>query len=231
MSLLRKTTIYRRYHQRNVRKEKETLMIRNHYFLQEGEEVLHAFSDALNKNNIIFWLEFGSLLGYYREHDFIKHDCDIDFGVFLKDRDCVNSALERGGFKLIHQFKSSDGGMEETYKYKHISVDVFYFREDGPFLYCNTFISRYPVFLNRVTKRRTCFVKRIDIPNQRMVPAQYKGANVFVPADCESHLKMHYGADFMIPNPNFDYKKEATNIYYYTYKERKGRLRVYEEKL
>lgn len=231
VSILKSTALYKWYHQKNVSREREIQAIRNRYFLQEGEELLQAFSKALNEKNIIFWLEFGSLLGYYREHDFIKHDCDIDFGAFLKDAPAVKDALESIGFKLIHQFSSSDGGLEQTYKYKHTSIDVFYFREDGNVLYCNTFVSRYPIFINKFIRSHKCLVKRIDIPNQTMIRTQYKDAYVYVPIDCEKHLKMHYGESFMTPNPNFDYKKEATNIYYYSYKDCCGRLEVFGNKL
>lgn len=231
IELLKRTALYRWYHQRNVKRANEVLAIRNRYFLQEGEEVLHVFSKALNANDIVFWLEFGSLLGYYREHDFIKHDCDIDFGVFLKDADIVRKSLEDVGFKLIHQYRSSDGGLEECYKFKHTSIDVFYFREDSNVLYCNTFISRYPIWLNKILRSDKCLVKRINIPNQAMVKAKYKGTYIYVPVDCANHLEMHYGKSFMTPNPNFDYKKEATNITYYEYRECKGLMRIFGEKI
>ena len=89
IELLKKTFLYKWYHKNNLKHEQELHAIRNKYFLAEGEELLRAFAEAMNGGNIQFWLEFGSLLGYYRENDFIKHDCDIDFGAFLKDRHVI----------------------------------------------------------------------------------------------------------------------------------------------
>lgn len=231
IQIIKNTALYRYYHRRNEEKARKELEIRKNYFLQEGEEILHVVSEVLNSNNIVFWLEFGSLLGYYREHDFIKHDCDIDFGVFLKDSSVVRYALESVGFKLIHQYVASDGGMEECYKYKHTSIDIFYFREDGDVLYCNSFVGYYPIFINKFFNSKKCLVKRINIPNQEMIRIVFKEANVYVPIDCVKHLKMHYGETFMIPNPNFEYKKEATNIIYYRYEECKGYQHVFGSKI
>lgn len=42
---------------------KDTKALRNHYFNIEAHKVLTCFSKALNQENIVFWLEFGTLLG------------------------------------------------------------------------------------------------------------------------------------------------------------------------
>ena len=41
--------------------------------------------DFLNKNNITYWLDSGSLLGAMRNCKFIPWDDDMDFGIFFKD--------------------------------------------------------------------------------------------------------------------------------------------------
>ena len=38
---------------------------------------------------------------------------------------------------------------------------------------------------------------------------------------------MHYGVNFMFPNKHFDYKKEATNIKYFSIEEMIGYRRNY----
>ena len=51
------------------------------------------FLDVLNSvysskiSNYDVWLDFGTLLGYYRENDFISHDLDMDFGIIINDYD------------------------------------------------------------------------------------------------------------------------------------------------
>ena len=48
------------------------------------EEILQTiYSSPLKDYDI--WLDFGTLLGYYRENDFISHDLDMDFGIIIPD--------------------------------------------------------------------------------------------------------------------------------------------------
>ena len=41
--------------------------------------------EALDHNNIEYWLDAGSLLGAYRDGKMIPHDLDIDFAVFEEE--------------------------------------------------------------------------------------------------------------------------------------------------
>ena len=48
------------------------------------QEVLKIiYNSQLNKYDL--WLDFGTLLGFYRENDFINHDLDMDFGIIIND--------------------------------------------------------------------------------------------------------------------------------------------------
>lgn len=197
------------------------------YFKIENEEMLHSFCDALNHAGLKFWLEFGTLLGYYREHDFIAHDLDIDTGTYYENASSVQTALEKAGFKLVREYKvMDDGGLEQCYLYKHITIDVFYFRRDKDTMYCNSFMSYDDkIDLSKrkyVNKACPVRVKRVDVPLMDYVPAKFKGCDVYVPEDTDRYLRMHYGNDYMTPNPKFDSRKEATNITYYEYEEKRG---------
>ena len=226
IGILKKTTLYKKYEEHNFKKNKAIKEARSKYFKTEAEEMLKQISLALNSKDIVFWLEFGTLLGYHREHDFIKHDFDLDFGVYLEDAKKVRGALLANGFEIIYEYEASDGGREECYKYKHTTVDIFYFRKNENCLYCNTFTAKSNLgFFGLVTKFK-CLVKRIEIPNSGFVKTTYKNVEVYIPGDVEKHLIMHYGPYYMTPNPNFDYKKEATNITWHDYKDVQGILRV-----
>lgn len=230
-NLLKRTIVYRIYHEYKLKRLERLTEIRKQYFKKEGCLLLEKFSEALNDNGIIFWLEFGTLLGYYREHDFIAHDCDLDFGVNLCDADRVRKALENNGFKRIILFESSDGGMEECYKYKHTTLDVFYFREKENELYCTSYSKFVSRIRDRFTFKKPCTVKKICVPKSGFKRVKYKGCEVYVPIKIEEHLIMHYGKTFMVPNPQFNYKKDASNIIYYNYSDVYGYSIQYEKKI
>lgn len=221
--LIKKTFIYKIYHKYQTERQEKQTVIRRLYFKEEGGLLLKKFSEALNSKDIMFWLEFGTLLGYHREYDFIDHDCDLDFGVNLCDANKVRKVLEEFGFKRIHYFESSDGGLEECYKYAHTTLDVFYFRKEDNKLYCTSYTTFTHNPMDLISSIKPCLVKKIYIPNNGFKRVKYKDCNVYVPNKIEEHLIMHYGKSFMIPNPNFDFKKEATNISYYKYSDLSGR--------
>ena len=204
--------------------------LRRQYFQAEAVTLLKQFSSALNAQGLMFWLEFGTLLGYYREHDFIKHDDDLDFGAYLDDAKAIRKTLEGQGFKLIRSYTSTDGGLEECYRYLHTTLDIFYFRRDERGLYCTSYTRSTKSLLSSLLNRRPCTVKQISIPDNGFIPVEYKGCSVNVPTDCAAHLTMHYGPTFMTPNPNFNYREEATNIRYFTIEENKGILSIYGKK-
>ena len=208
---------YQLYRKRRLKKQKK-------YFIAERIELLKHFSEALNNAGIVFWLEFGTLLGYYREHDFIAHDNDIDTGTYWENRDRVYETLIKSGFELVREYYvEDDGGLEHCYQYKHITIDVFYFRRDGDILYCNSFSPikhmSLPIYRNKKCPFR---VKRIEVPNVGYQKVVFKNCQVFVPKDCEKYLIAHYGSTFMTPNPNYDWKRDSTNIIFYTYEEKPG---------
>lgn len=194
------------------------------FFKKERVELLHQFSKALGDANIVFWLEFGTLLGYYRDHDFIEHDCDLDTGTYWENAEKVYKTLTSNGFKLVREYHvENDGGVEHCYQYKHTTIDVFYFRKDGNVLYCNSFypIKNMSLFFNK-NKKCPFQVKRIEVPNIGYRMVEFKGCPVYVPNDCDKYLTTHYGPSYMVPNPNYDWKKDSNNIILYSYLDKPG---------
>lgn len=223
-SWLQQTFIYRIYTSilKNYRtKQLEKLKT---YFKEESQELLKNFTSALDNAGVVYWLEFGTLLGYYREGDFISHDYDIDIGTYYENSTMVKETLLQNGFKLVREYHViDDGGLEQCFKYKHITVDVFYFRLDGNKLYCNSFlpIANMTRWYNLYI-RKPFLVKRIEVPNIGYQKVQFKDCSVYVPNDCDLYLQTHYGVNYMTPNPNYDGKKDSTNIIYYQYDDKPG---------
>ena len=194
------------------------------YFKAERVELLQKYSEALNDAGIVFWLEFGTLLGYYRDGDFIAHDCDIDTGTYIENADRVYKALTKVGFQLVREYHvEDDAGLEQCYQYLHTTIDVFYFRKDGNCLYCNSFFPVLNMTKRKYRNKKCPFqVKRIDVPDTGYERAVFKGCSVYIPKDCERYLITHYGSSYRTPNPNYDWKKDSTNITLFPYDEKPG---------
>lgn len=56
---------------------------RNRFFRLYGMELLSKVKKVLDSEDCFFWLDFGTLLGAYREHAFLQHDLDIDCAAFV----------------------------------------------------------------------------------------------------------------------------------------------------
>ena len=207
---------------------KQWMKKRIKFFLEEADEILKVFSETLNTNGIPFWLEFGTLLGYYRERGFIKHDFDFDFGCFLTDASKIKEILTKNGFTLIREFNSlKDGGIEECYLYKHTTVDVFYFRKDENkgTMFCNTFrCLTDDIYVNKIGKAQ---VKRVDFPDSGFELAEFKGCSVHIPKNSSEHLKSHYGEDFMTPSVSY----VSHNTTFFDYEEMPGEYFITREVL
>jgi phosphorylcholine metabolism protein LicD len=85
--------------------------------------------DILKSADIQYFLLFGTLLGAYRDNDFIKHDKDIDIGIFAESEKKIEELISSGTFaeKGIETFKERNYSFcrDETY------LDIYPFALDG----------------------------------------------------------------------------------------------------
>lgn len=191
---------------------------------KEGANVLKIISETLLSKDIVFWLQYGTLLGYYREHDFIPHDDDMDMGAYIKDAPAIYDALTKAGFERVrHYHVKNDWGLEECYRYKGILIDFFYFKEEGDIIYCYGFTPKsYLSYLFHIGKRIPFKVIRTDSPNYGFQKVKFKGAQVYVPKRTGEYLEAHYGPGYMTPDAKYDVFKTATDLHPYTYEEKPG---------
>lgn len=98
-------------------------------------DILVEFDRVCKKNGLVYWLDFGTLLGAVRHKGFIPWDDDIDLSMPLQD---YNKFLEIGQAEL------SDGYFLQTEKTdpgSRLSSGIFKIRKDGTF-----FINDYDDF-------------------------------------------------------------------------------------
>jgi len=101
---------------------------------------LITLRDILESENINWWLTDGTLLGLYREGDFIKHDTDTDIGIewttFTKS--ALRKILDKG-FKIQHMFGLWKNSFEITLEKSGLRTDFFFFYTEGDRYYHSSF--------------------------------------------------------------------------------------------
>lgn len=109
-------------------------------FPKYAMEVLIHVSKVLQQHNVEHWLEYGTLLGLVRDGKLIPNDLDLDIGVFTPEQqDAYRIILQRAGFKLIKVWLLENKIVEETYLYKNVHVDLYYFQRSDDKLVAYTF--------------------------------------------------------------------------------------------
>lgn len=219
---LKRTFLYKLYRKREDKKRQARLAVLNDSFKKEAVDVLRLFSNALIEHNLTFWICAGTLLGYYREHDFIKHDFDLDTGAWFKDHECIKAVLENNGFeRLRYYFLTTRDGIEECYKHRDYktTIDVFYFFNEGNKSFHYSFIPLVSMtkkwHLNKVQPSK---VRKWTYDKINPIAADFKGVKVFIPENPAMHLASTYGESFMTPIPNFPVEGRP-NMIEYSYEE------------
>lgn len=140
---------------------------------------LIQFKDVAAVYDLEYYLLYGTLLGAYRENDFISHDVDSDLFIHLENFDkllCVIFDLVK-----LHHFNliRVDGDMFSISRNGEY-IDIYVFRLSGKLLKCNDMI-----------------IPSQLIRGRRLV--KLRGEEFFAPEDTEKLLVHLYGGDWRIP--------------------------------
>lgn len=188
----------------------------NKLFLKNGRSALLQVDKVFKEMGKEYWLDFGTLLGAYRNKNFIKHDFDIDIAMFLEDYNEFNEEIfNKYGFKKIKSFLIDNGeyGREETYEHSGVSIDIFYYTK----LDNNRAYMQYFQPLEGMSRDKTITVLgglvplEITLPIEKVGKLEFLGEFFPVPLPTEKHLAERYGEDFMIENPKWSHKNDVKN--------------------
>jgi hypothetical protein len=170
--------------------------VQNRRFLKYGSKLLQEADQAFREVGVEYWLDFGTLLGAYREGDFLKHDLDLDLGMYLKDYSPqIDQALQKRGFKKIKEYLIDDGnfGREITYSYKGVGLDIFFYTQiDDTRAYYHDFL-----WMEKNGKK-VLRPRQITLALEGTVPLVFQGFTYKAPHPIEKHLADRYGEDFMV---------------------------------
>ena len=178
---------------------------RSNLLKENFEEILNVvYSSDLKDYNI--WLDFGTLLGYYRENDFISHDLDMDFGVQVssfEEFEVIEKHLINNDFNRTKEFYFNKNLVELSYSYKGLNVDFIIYNKE------NDRVSSDTIFFmtNALGKPTRYEVYHYEIPFSDLKECEFKGKKVKVPANIQEYLRTLYGEDFETPNTNYNWKE------------------------
>lgn len=156
------------------------------YQSRKIEILQHLFREVnglLRKSGEEYWLDFGTLLGNYRENGIIPHDIDVDFGMHERSYEKVlNLKSVLPASIKFYDTSQNHRGPKIYFSYKGFDVDIYFYEDLGENLrsYEN---SRYP---NETT----------PIPKSLIFPLQkstHLNEPTFVPSQTKAYLEHVYG--------------------------------------
>ena len=178
---------------------------------KNGTEILKNLNLAFAELNMPYWLAFGTLLGAVREKNIISHDLDLDIAAWKYSySNRVAETLSKYGFVLMRTIILEGYlGVEETYSYKGVNVDIFYFEKiSDESAKCYVFyMDKSLGYIETITKYGGLFPLEVVLPFNKLSEYTFLGVNVHIPDVYKEQLAFHYGENYMIPNSNWDYTK------------------------
>ena len=171
---------------------------------ENGYDLAERIEDILSSQNVSYYMDFGSLLGITRSKQFIGHDTDIDYSIFISDQfgwEDLERVLTEGGLKKANQCMIKGVITEQTYTFDGISVDFFghFDDDDNSIVYIcyakkgKKYSSIYDRDVAELKMFKVCKTKKISV----------NGKMYTVPEDAEKYLESIYTANWRTPDPNW----------------------------
>jgi len=168
----------------------------------DGIENLLSAKKIFNKLGISYWLTDGTLLGYYRDKDFIKHDFDLDLGSFIKEYDDrIIMEFINEDWKLLKALGRKDIGLEITFIRNYLKIDVFFFYEENGKLWHAAWDE---------TKRGLNLIKYYYEPFE-LKEDTFLNHKFMVPKDTLKYITAKYGDTWNTPVKEWDWADGPSN--------------------
>lgn len=154
-------------------------------YQEDVYKLLEHFKRICEKQNIIYWATFSTLLGAYRDYKLIDWEDHIDVGMVKEDIEILKNI--KGDFDLFYENK--------VYYFQQKSISNKYYKKDIPEPYIQIF--EYKVKENDKTIKSTIhnkYPKNFFLDNQLFPLKQYKFGtqNILGPNEPKYYLKRMY---------------------------------------
>jgi len=169
-------------------------------------QMLHDITDILDKYNINYWLDFGTLLGVIRENRILPWDDDIDISIFEADKEIminkVLPAIQKAKYRAYTKRLE-----EDAEPFKKGNVRAFKIRNNRLFFFrgyvtLDIFIMyNYEESIYWYELGRPHILPRKLVAEFEMI--EFNGKKYRVPKEYDAYLTYHYG-DWRIPNKEYN---------------------------
>ena len=137
----------------------------------------------LNNLGVDYWLEFGTLLGFYREKHLIRGDEDVDFGAQAKDFNRIWAArhLLPKSYRMVDASRYHNGPKLYFISPTGWEADIYFYKERSD-------------KLQRILNS-PYLVDKIPIPKSLIFPtklSEFLGAQTRIPHKTKDYLEFSY---------------------------------------
>lgn len=159
-------------------------------------ENLIELVNIFKKYDVKFWLDSGTLLGYYRNKNFISHDHDIDIGVnFSEFNPNIILDMHNSEWK-IETFGYANDSLHVRVIKRSTIVDIFFYYPIADNKVKYSVFDSDPVGLRQLDYIFNSFgIKQIE----------FLGYNFYVPDDELDWIITCYGPNWNVEDPNWNH--------------------------
>ena len=194
-------------------KKKKKKIIKEDINIELGLENLLLAKDILENKKMTFWLTDGTLLGFYRDNGFIKHDEDVDLGCFISnlDENILFDFLDNG-FKLDSIYGNRKVGLEFSFKRKGMKLDIFFFYKENDKFWHGAWVRK------KIDGMKKDNLIKYNYDPFDLIEIEFYGHKFNAPDDIEKYISTKYGKNWREPVKDWDWaygpsNSEATDIY------------------
>lgn len=145
------------------------------------------------------WLTDGTLLGFYREGDFIGHDGDVDLGVKAKNwKEDILPSMKSNDFEVIRIEGAVENGLEYSFKKNGVSIDLFFFYEDQEQVWHSAWLKGIQL--------------KFAYPKFGVKTVNFLGEKFNAPENEEQYLRIKYGEGWNIPQTKWHWAFSPKNV-------------------
>ena len=189
------------------RKIKKAQVAAKQLLQEKGIELLRQIELALENysDDLLYFADYGTLLGIVRDKKFITWDMDVDYGLIVQHEfnwDKFEEHLKKYGFKKVREYKYHDEIKEQTYAYHGLTIDFFGKTDDGENSIAYGFYTQKDFVYDNMCSRHVREVKYVRVLGVRK--EKFLNVEVTIPINAEEYLESAYSKNWRIPDPKWD---------------------------